>query len=122
MLRAPVPERMPLISPFSAVPDGVRVRVRVTPKAARNRVDGFHANVDGGLVLKVSVTVPPEKGKANAALIKLLAREWRLPRSSLSVSHGASERRKAVDIEGDAPQLMAKLASWAAERGLMDEN
>ena len=122
MLRAPVPDRMALVSPFSAVPDGVRVRVRVTPGAARNRIDGFHANVDGGLVLKVSVTVPPEKRKANAALIKLLAREWRLPKSSLSVSAGASGRRKAVDIEGDASQLMAKLASWAVERGLMDEN
>ncbi len=44
---------------------------------------------------------PPSGGKANAALIKLLAREWRLAKSALEIVRGAKERRKLI------PQLNA---------------
>src|SRR5262245_19909874 len=53
-------------SPFSPVGDGIRVRLRVQPRARRNRVDGLVAETDGALALKVAVTAPPEDGKANA--------------------------------------------------------
>lgn len=115
-------DRNLLSTPFSTSPSGVRVRVRVAPRAAGNRVDGILGDGEGGAILKVAVTAVPEGGKANAALIKLLAREWRLPKSSLAVTVGASDRRKTVSIEGDAPQLMAKLSAWASERKLMDED
>jgi len=113
-------ERNPLSKPFSATPSGVRVRVRVAPRAAANRVDGIVGDGEGGAFLKVAVTAPPEGGKANAALIKLLSREWRLPKSSLVVTAGASERRKTVSIEGDARELMKRLTAWAAKRGSID--
>jgi uncharacterized protein (TIGR00251 family) len=106
--------------PFSATRSGVRVRVRVAPRAAGNRIDGIVGDGEGGAILKVAVTAPPEGGKANAALIKLLAREWRLPKSSLAVTAGASERRKTVSIEGDAWELTKGLTAWAAKWGSID--
>lgn len=111
-----------LSAPFSATPNGVRVRVRVAPRAAANRIDGIFGDGDGGAVLKVAVTAPPEAGKANAAVIKLLAREWRLPKSSLAVTAGASDRRKTVTVEGDARELMNRFAAWAEKRDRQTED
>jgi len=104
-------------SPFTTSAGGVTVRVKVTPKASSNRVDGVHAGADGSAILKVGVTAAPEGGKANAAVIKLLAREWRLPKSSISVSAGASDRRKALFIEGDPQQLVQHLNQWREING-----
>ncbi len=94
--------------------------MKVAPRAAGNRIDGIIGDGEGGVFLKVAVTAPPEGGKANAALIKLLSREWRLPKSSLAVTAGASERRKIVSIEGDAWELMNRFTAWAAKRESTD--
>lgn len=90
----------------------MRVRVRLNPKASRDRIDGLHAGADGGPVLKARVTAPPEGGKANAALIRLLAREWGLPKSLLTIATGASDRRKTLIIEGDSKALLEQLNEW----------
>jgi uncharacterized protein (TIGR00251 family) len=92
----------------------VRVHVRLAPKAARDRIGGIHADTDGCPLLKVAVTAPPEGGKANAALIKLLAKEWRLPKSAFAIAAGAAERRKVLTIAGDTNGLMDRLAAWSA--------
>ena len=98
-------------SPFARAPGGVRVRIKVSPKAAQDRVGGV---VDGGqgAVLKVGVTAAPQGGKANAQVIKLLAREWRLPRSRLHVAAGAQSRAKILFVEGDPSALLARLNRW----------
>ncbi len=92
---------------------GVRVRVRVTPRAADSRIGGIHRDGDGA-ALKVSVTAPPADGRANAAVIKLLAKAWRLPPSSLSVAAGTAGRHKTLAVAGDGPALLARLEDWAA--------
>lgn len=97
---------------FEATPRGVRVRVRLNPKAAGNRIDGRHADGDGRPVLKARVTASPQGGKANAALIRLLAREWGLPKSLLTITAGASARRKTLLIEGDGKALLKQLNEW----------
>jgi uncharacterized protein YggU (UPF0235/DUF167 family) len=99
-------------SPFTAVPGGIRACIRLAPKAARTRIGAVQAAADGHGVLKVSVTAAPEGGKANAALIKTLAKAWRLPRSSLAITAGATDRNKTVFIDGDADVLAAKLNQW----------
>lgn len=101
-------------APFSGVAAGVRVHVRLAPKASRDRIDGIHVDAGGCPLLKVAVTAPPEGGKANAALIKLLAKEWRVPKSAFAIAAGATERRKVLTIEGDTNQLMDRLAEWTA--------
>jgi len=102
-------------SPFTEAASGLKVAVRLTPKASRDRVEGGQAEADGGVVLKVSVTAVPEDGKANAALVKLLAKEWRLPKSSIEIVHGATDRRKTLLIGGDAGQLRLRLEEWMAK-------
>jgi uncharacterized protein (TIGR00251 family) len=105
-------------SPFSAASDGVRVRVRLTPRASASRVVGLAAASDGSVALKVMVTSAAEDGKANAALIALLARAWRVAKSDVSIVAGASDRRKTIHVAGTASQLLpvleASLAGLAA--------
>jgi uncharacterized protein len=79
--------------------------VRLTPKASRNRIEGVVADADGGGALKVSVTAPPEDGKANAALIALLAKSWKLAKRDFTITAGATDRRKLLFIEADPEQI-----------------
>ncbi|HXA72537.1 MAG TPA: DUF167 family protein [Stellaceae bacterium] len=100
---------MPERQPFAATSDGVRLAVRLTPKASAERIVGLADEADGGVVLKVAVTAPPEGGKANAALLKLLARAFRLPARDFAVVRGASDRRKIVAVTGAPAALAARL-------------
>jgi hypothetical protein len=94
-------------SPLNAVAAGVRLSVRLTPRARANRIDG----VAGGL-LRISVSAPPGDNQANDALLRLLAREWRLPRRDLSIAVGAKGRTKLVHVAGSPAELMARLAPF----------
>lgn len=102
--------------PFAAVADGVRVRVKVTPKAGRNRAGGLAPEADGGVSLKVAVSAVPEDGKANAAVIALLAREWGVAKSTISVVLGAADRRKVLHLAGDSAALGRLLSDWLARQ------
>ena len=86
-------------------PGGIRLSLRVQPKASAERVIGLVAEADGGVALKVAVTAPPADGKANAALLRLLARLFRLPQRDLELVLGAADRRKVVAIAGAADKL-----------------
>lgn len=98
-------------SPFSAVAGGVRVALRVTPRASRNAVAGLAATADGGAALKVTVTTVPEDGKANQAVVELLAKAWRTPKSSISVVSGATDRNKIILVAGDPAELLPRLTA-----------
>ncbi|MGH6931355.1 MAG: DUF167 domain-containing protein [Dongiaceae bacterium] len=97
---------------MSAVADGVRVRLRVQPRARTNRVHGLGADADGGAAVKLTVTAAPEDGKANAAVIELLAREWGLAKSAMKIVLGAADRRKVIQVAGRPTELMARLTDW----------
>lgn len=75
-----------------AVP-GTEIAVRVTPKASRNAV-----RAEGG-ALRVHVTAVPEGGKANAAVIKLLAKAIGVPKSRLVLLRGATARDKIFRLD-----------------------
>lgn len=94
------------------VADGVRVRLRVQPRARRNKVDGVVPEAHGGTALKVAVTAAPESGAANEAVIALLAGEWRLAKSALTLVSGAGDRRKVVALAGDPQPLARQLKDW----------
>ena len=100
--------------PFRPSPDGVRVQLKVTPKAKRSQFGGLLDEPDGGKALKVSVTAAPEGGKANEAVIALMAREWGVAKSAISVVSGATDRRKLVEIRGPSQELLARLQGWLA--------
>lgn len=112
MTAAPTPTR----PPYAVTAAGLSLSLRVTPKARRNRIEGVVDEADGGTALKVAVTAVPEDGKANAAVIALLAKEWRLAKSAFTVARGAGNRRKTVAIEGDAAALKKRLDGWLAAR------
>lgn len=96
---------------------GLEVRVRVTPRARADRIDGVIADADGRLRLKVAVTEAAERGRANEAVIAALARAWDLPKSTLAVVAGATDRRKTLVLAGDADALRQRLANWCRDRG-----
>ena len=102
-------------TPFRRAADGLTVAVKVTPRGSRTKVTGLTTDVDGAVRLAVSVSAPPEGGKANAALIKLLAKEWRVPKGAITVAAGASARRKTLHIAGDAARLSLDLGAWLAD-------
>ncbi len=102
-------------APFEAVAEGLRVALKVTPKAARAGITGVEADAAGRAVLKVRVPESPEGGKANAAVVKLLAKAWKLPKGALRVTAGAKDRRKTLLVAGDPDELAPRLRSWLAE-------
>jgi uncharacterized protein (TIGR00251 family) len=89
--------------------DGARVALKVTPRAASSGVQGVQVDGAGWAHLAVRVSAPPEAGRANAALIKLLARRWRLPQRALEVVSGAGARRKVLHIHGAPDALITRL-------------
>jgi uncharacterized protein (TIGR00251 family) len=95
------------------VAGGIRLRLKVQPKARREGVTGWTPDPDGpdgkGWALKLSVGAPPEDGKANAAVIALLAKALGVAKSAISVVSGATDRRKLVEIRGDETELRAAL-------------
>lgn len=62
-----------------------------------------------GHALKILVTAAPEGGKANAAVIKLLAKRWRVALGRFSVVSGVTARRKVVEIDGGDQELLDKI-------------
>ena len=100
--------------PWQAVPGGVIVTLRLTPKGGRDAVDGIGTGAGGQPVLKLRVRAAPTGGAANAALLKLLAHELGLPARDLSLVGGATARVKRVRISGDGAALAAALAKCAA--------
>lgn len=98
--------------PLTPVAGGVRLAVRLTPKASRNSVQGLAREADGTAVLKVAVTAVPENGKANQALIKVLAKAWKLPKTAVTITAGATDRRKTLLIAGDPAALVESVSEW----------
>jgi len=84
------------------------LRVRVTPRARRNGLEGLAETADGP-ALKIAVTEPPEDGKANTAVLKILSRALGIPRSSLTIRASKTSRNKTVAASGDAATLQAVL-------------
>lgn len=88
---------------------GVVFQVRLTPKGGRDAVEGWAAAADGSVHLKARVRAAPEKSKANAALIALLADALDVPKSAVSIASGAAGRLKRIAIAGDGKALSARL-------------
>jgi uncharacterized protein len=93
---------------------GVTVELRVQP---RSRRAGLACS---GGALKAAVAAPAEDGKANNAVIDLLAEEWRLPKSALEIMRGAAQRDKVVRISGEPKQLAERIVEWMRQRARND--
>jgi len=71
-----------------------RFRVRVTPRAGRDALEGVHEGV-----LRVRVAAPPVAGAANEALVRLLAQTLGVPRGAVRIVSGAAGRDKTVEVD-----------------------
>lgn len=89
---------------------GVTVALRAQPRARRTALE---CSAQG--TLKVVVTAPAEDGKANAAVIALLASQWRLPPSAFDVVRGTTARDKVLSIAGEPAVLAGRIVEWMRE-------
>ena len=92
--------------PWRPTREGIELRIRLTPKSSRDRVEGLEATADG-LAVKARVRAVPEDGKANAAAARLIAEWLRLPGRSVSLAGGGKSRVKTLAIAGDPDTLSA---------------
>jgi uncharacterized protein YggU (UPF0235/DUF167 family) len=96
--------------------DGVVLRLRLTPKAARDAIEGCETLADGREVMKARVRAAPEDGKANEAARKLLAGALGLSASRITLESGATARLKAFHLAGDPAAIEAALVVLARRR------
>jgi uncharacterized protein (TIGR00251 family) len=74
--------------------DGVRLTIRVQPRASRTEVVGPH-----GEALKIRLAAPPVDGAANRELVAFLAKRLRRPKSAITITGGEHARIKTVMVE-----------------------
>jgi hypothetical protein len=93
---------------FEAHRDGTILPVRAHPGARRNEIRGEQEGT-----LKVSVTQSPEKGKANKALIEMLAKSLGLKKSQLELLSGETSPQKRFLVRGVSPaELRTRIEPW----------
>jgi len=85
-----------------------RLRLRVSPGAGRAGIVGRH-----GDAWKVRVTAAPEQGRANEAVLRLLAEALAVPRASVALVSGHGGRDKIVELVGVGPALIERRLSSA---------
>jgi uncharacterized protein (TIGR00251 family) len=100
--------------PWSQIKGGIILHIRITPNAAHTRIDDVELRDNNQQVLRVRVTAVPDKGKANKALIALLAKTLKLPKSTISIKTGLTSRHKTIQIVGDSEELLERSKNLAS--------
>lgn len=98
-------------------PEGLLIDVRVQPKSSQNAIVGVH-----GEALKIKLNAPPVDGKANKALIQLVAKTLHCPKSAVEIISGQASRNKRLlvrttrdaDFETRRESYKAILKEWMA--------
>ena len=95
--------------PYRLGPDGLSLFLRVTPNAGKDTVEGVEIRDDGTAVLRIRVKAVPDKGKANAAVVTLLAKALGVPKTAITLTSGDTSRFKTLAIAGAPEALAARL-------------
>lgn len=95
----------------------MRLDLKVTPGARHDGFDGWFTDADGRRRLKVKVTAAPEKGKANRAVVKLLAKRLGVAPSDIEVVHGETGRDKTLQIAGPDDDLRRRIETIGGGTG-----
>ena len=91
--------------PISPTPAGVRLRLRIQPRASREEVAGV-----SGDTIRIRLTAPSTGGAANEALVRFLSDRLRVPRSAIELVAGKAGRTKLVAVSGiSAAEAAARL-------------
>jgi uncharacterized protein (TIGR00251 family) len=97
--------------PVSAEGEGVRLRIRVTPRAKKTAFAGI-VEADGRPALAIRLAAPPVDGAANKALVRFLSEALGVPKSAIRILAGDTSRLKTVTIDG--PGVAAVQAAISA--------
>jgi len=89
---------------------GSIIAIRVTPRSSKPGIGGWRAGADGRDELEVRVSAAPTDGEANAAVIKLLAKELGVPKGSIEIVSGETSRHKRIALPIDETELRARFA------------
>jgi uncharacterized protein (TIGR00251 family) len=102
------------VPPWRSEAGALVLSVRLTPKGGRDAIEGIEQLADGRRVLKVRVRAPASEGEANAALVKLIAKELGVPPRDVRLVAGLSARVKRVKIVGAGAALSTALTKICA--------
>ena len=102
------------MKPYAAIEGGVRLALRLTPRASRNGVDGIVQDAEGRPLLKLRLAAPPVEGAANEALIAYLAKTLSLRKADITIRSGETSRIKILHLAGDSGAILQKLDAWLA--------
>lgn len=80
------------------IPKTPYLRIKVIPKSPKNEVTEIMEDSEGEQIIKIRIKAVPEKGKANAELIKFLSKELLVPKENISIISGKSEHTKLIKI------------------------
>ncbi len=84
--------------------ENMKLQIKVVPSSSKDGIAGWLDDT-----LKIKVKAPPEKGKANKAVIKVLEKNLHLPKGSIEIKHGLSSSRKTLEIICDKKNDILKL-------------
>ena len=102
------------MKPYAAIEGGVRLALRLTPRASRNGVDGIVQDAEGRPLLKLRLAAPPVEGAANEALIAYLAKTLSLRKADIAIRSGETSRVKILHLAGDSAAILQRLDAWLA--------
>ena len=83
--------------------------IKVVPGARKDRVVGCY-----GDAIKVQASSPPEKGRANEAVIELIARELRVSAAQVRIVRGHSQPRKVIEVQGISQEATLELLAQSS--------
>ena len=88
------------------------IAIRVTPRSSKPGIGGWRAGADGRDELEVRVAAAPTDGEANAAVIKLLAKELGVPKGLVEIVSGETSRHKRIALPLSEAELRGRLPSF----------
>ena len=92
-----------------------RLNIKLMPNASSNKIGDTFLNEKNELVLKAYVNAVPESGKANEALIALLAKTLSLAKKDVAIMLGHKDRQKVIEITTDKANLFEHLQNVSKE-------
>jgi hypothetical protein len=95
--------------PFTIGASGLRLAVRLTPRASRSAIMGLVEAPEGRSALSIRLAAPPVEGAANKALRRLIADQFGLPVSKVKIVSGENSRLKILDLSGEGDALAERI-------------
>jgi uncharacterized protein (TIGR00251 family) len=104
-----------MAEPYSLLPNGLRLAIRVTPRAPRTELGGLVDDAEGRSMLAIRIKAPPVDEAANTELIAFIAKALGVRKADIKIQSGDMGRIKIVAVRGDGETLQARAVAWIGE-------